>query len=145
MALDELRRDLMINLASARTLKETPGIVDNLAFSKICDHLTECLWPFMEAAVDEIDDLDASLAEVAEASGDMLQPETAGVFARIIILGRELAKELKSRADLAPKLLEFEALCSTAEGSLEEITVGQINDDEEGDDDDEGDDDADGK
>ncbi len=122
--------------AGAATLK---GITD---VGDIVNHLRDTLWPTLEALADQAvanandnDELDNAVIELAEGEGEMLTPETAGIFANMILSARDIADELEKRllandAPLKAKVKAFRALLDAGEAQLEELTVGDDDDDE---------------
>lgn len=131
MSLDELRNDLKANMAAL--VKITPG--------ETRDHLKETLWPFLEALVDVVDEIDDAVAELVDQQEDYLQPETAGVFAAVIQSSLQLAAELKKRAGTDLNVVKaiglHEQLCEQAMTVLGEITMIPSDHDEDDDDDEE--------
>lgn len=127
MSLDELRADL------ARNVREAQGILDPATRA----HLEQTLWPFLEAFMDQVEEIDDAVAELVNQQEDYLQPATAAVFAAVIQTGLELANELKARAGgdpgIAKKIADHDQLCQAAIGLLGEITmvVGEDDDSEE--------------
>lgn len=137
MSLDELREDLKRNLAEARAI---------VTIDQLRDHLVNTLWPFMEAKLDVLDEIDDAVAEIVDQQEDYLQPETAAIFAAVIQSGLMIAAELKKKApgdSTATKLIaQHEQLCNQAVEVLGAITMipaeGEEDDeDEESEDDDE--------
>jgi hypothetical protein len=117
VSLDELRDDLKANMAGL--LKITPG--------EIRDHLKETLWPFLEALVDVVDEIDDAVAELVDQQEDYLQSETAAVFAALVQSSLMIAGELRKRAAgddrLVKQLDAHEQLCQQAMVTLGEITM----------------------
>lgn len=125
--LDELRKDLAANV------KTMVGITE---VSDLVAHLRHTLWPFLEAVVDEMVDLEEGLLELAEEHGDMLTTETAGIFANVILISVKLADALKDRLradelDLGQQIDAFKVLCDEATTTLADITVTEMDDEEE--------------
>ena len=101
----------------------------------VVDHLTNTLWPTIEAAAEllvahanETEEMAGSIDELIEEAGDLLTPETAGVFANVFIQGREIAAELEKRltpADsaLRAKITAFNILLDAAQSDLAEATA----------------------
>lgn len=129
MSLAELRADL------ARNARETQAIIEPATRT----HLEQTLWPFLEALIDQIEEIDDAVAELVDQQEDYLQPQTAAVFAAVIQASLELASELKARAGADPgiarKISDHDQLCQAAIGVLGEITmvVGGDEDEDEGD------------
>ena len=125
MSLDELREDLARNIKDART------IVDDRTRA----HLENTLWPFLEAIIDVVDEMDDAVAELVDQQEDYLQPETAGLFAAIIQSSLQLVIELRKRAP-GDKAIEqmcvgHERACEQAMLVLGEVTMIANEDDEE--------------
>ena len=132
MSLDELREDLKRNIAEARTLTGADSA-----------HLNGTMWPFIEALVDVIEEIDDAFAEHIAHEEDYLQPETAAIFAAVVQSSLQIAAELRKRAGADPVLAQLignhESICEHAVAVLGEITMvpSDDDDDEENDDDDE--------
>lgn len=136
----ELVRDAQQLLEDVRAGAATLlGITD---VGDLKTHLTETLWPTLEALAEQAlknandnDDLDNAVIELAEGEGEMLTPETAGLFANIILMARELSEDHEKRllaGDTAvrTKIKAFRELLKAAESQIEEITVGSDDDDD---------------
>lgn len=82
-----MRADLKRNLTDAK----------HVADSSTREHLQDTLWPFLEAIVEAIEEIDDSVAELIDHEEDYLQPETAAVFAAVIQSSMLLVAELKKR------------------------------------------------
>ena len=133
MSLDDLRADLKRNMAEASRLTTVV---------EIRDHFVNTLWPFVEAVVDVVDEMDDALAEMVDQTEDYLQAETAGVFAALVQSSLMLSAELRKRAagdDLLVKRIDaHEQLCQQALATLGEITmIATDGENEESDDEDE--------
>lgn len=133
MSLDDLRADLKRNMAEASRLTTVV---------EIRDHFVNTLWPFVEAVVDVVDEMDDALAEMVDQTEDYLQAETAGVFAALVQSSLLLSAELRKRAagdDLLVKRIDaHEQLCQQALATLGEITmIATDGENEESDDEDE--------
>jgi uncharacterized protein YydD (DUF2326 family) len=136
VSLDELRADLKRNIAEATRLTTV---------TEIRDHFINTMWPFIEAVVDVVDEMDDAVAEMVDQQEDYLQAETAGVFAAVVQSSLMLTQELRKRAagdELLVKRIEaHEQLCQQAIATLGEITMiapeGEEGDDDADDDDDE--------
>ena len=138
MSLDDLRADLKRNMAEASRLTTVV---------EIRDHFVNTLWPFVEAVVDVVDEMDDALAEMVDQTEDYLQAETAGVFAALVQSSLLLSAELRKRAagdDLLVKRIDaHEQLCQQALATLGEITmIATDGETEEGDDEDEDEEDS---
>jgi hypothetical protein len=124
-------------IEGAKTLR---GITD---VGDLVKHLTDTLWPTLEALADQAvanavdnDELDNAVIELAEGEGEMLTPETAGIFANMILSAREIADELEKRllandTPIKAKVKAFRALLDAGEAQLEELTVGDGDDDDD--------------
>jgi len=118
MSLDELRDDLKRNMAEAARLANTgaPGL-----------HLHQTLWPFLEALVDVVDEMDDAVAELVDHQEDYLQPETAAIFAAVVQSSLQLAAELRKRSGGDPLLgkliANHEQICAQAVEVLGAITM----------------------
>jgi hypothetical protein len=137
MSLEELREDLKRNLAEARSI---------VTIEQMRDHLVNTLWPFMEAKLDVLDEIDDAVAEIVDQQEDYLQPETAAIFAAVIQSGLMIAAELKKKAPgdaTATKLIaQHEQLCNQAVEVLGAITMIPTEDGEDDDEESEDDDEA---
>lgn len=113
------------------------GITD---VGDIVTHLKDSLWPALEAVAEQAlanaednDDLGNVVEELAEGEGEMLTPETAGVFANILLSSEELAAELLKRhptdADVIKRVKAHRLLLTAGQSVLAEITVGDPDDD----------------
>lgn len=128
MSLDELHDDIKRNRAEAKRCK---------TFEELRDHVANTLWPYQEAKLEVVEEIDDAVGEMVERTEDYLHPETAAVFATLASASLELSGELRKRAAgdelLTKKLDALDALCSQAMAMLGEITMVS---DEEGDDED---------
>lgn len=130
MSLDELRNDLKRNLDEARACT---------SWEQVRDHLVNTVWPFVEAQLDVVDEMDEALQEVVEHEEDYLQPDTAAVFAAIVQLSLTMGAELKKRApgdkEIGMLVAQNEQICAQAVEILQAITMVPNDDDEEEDED----------
>jgi hypothetical protein len=90
--------------------------------------LRDTLWPTIEALVDETAEIDGCVEDILHGAEDILQSETAQLFAGLIVGGVALVAELKKRlrpdeTKLLAAIGEFEQLAGVAREALEEITV----------------------
>jgi len=126
MSLDELRDDLKRNMAEARTLASV---------EQIRDHLVNTLWPFIEANLDVVDEIDDAVAELVDQQEDYLQPETAAIFAAVVQSSLQLAAELRKRAGGDPLLgkliTNHEQICAQAVEVLGAVTMMPADEEEE--------------
>jgi uncharacterized protein YydD (DUF2326 family) len=126
MSLDDLRADLKRNMSEAKRLAPTgaPGV-----------HLHETLWPFLEAIVDVLEEVDDAVAEMVDRTEDYLQAETAAIFAALVQSSLLLSDELRKRAAgdelLLKRLAAHDELCGQAMATLGEITMIAPDGDEE--------------
>jgi hypothetical protein len=136
---ESLAADISACLASAKSLSALSSMSD------VVDHLKSTLWPMLEAIVNEHVELDAVVGDLYEHSEDILQMETAKVFAAVIASGLVLAEELRTRVGNDKRLLaaigEFKAKANEAREILEEITIPDDPEDDTEEDDEDGDDD----
>ena len=134
MSVQELRADI------DRTIAELDGRA-MFSVDDVKKFFADTVLPLLDQTCSELEAVDAEIAEhdedidglmnMAEGAEDMLQPETAGVFALVITACRELAKELASR--LRPnnagdekwkkRVAQVNQFCQIAEDKLREITV----------------------
>lgn len=143
MSLDELSEDLKANVQAAKSLASDPEVTAR----QVMQYLSSNLLPLLENHVEETTAMADALDDVINEAGDMLQTETAGVFAHLIVSSSDLVAILKSRLGVGDqpildKIALFEETVKTATAILEEVTVTE----DDGDDDDDaedGDDDED--
>lgn len=94
---------------------------------EVMDFLKHNLVPLIESHVNETAEIDEAVHDLVTHEADILHEETAGVFASLVVSGRELAKQLMSRAGKDPQIAalckEHLDLCEQAEEILDEITV----------------------
>lgn len=153
MSIETLKQDLRENMAQLATLN---GLTSN---EDLIKHLRETLWPTLESIVDELEEVDECVADLVSGAEDILQPETAQVFAAVIASAAVVAAALKVRIDpqadakLMHLVTELEANLKNANEIMQEIVIddgsdldeeGDDGDEEEDDDDDESDDDQEG-
>jgi len=116
VSLDELRADLKRNHAEA-------GRVEGPSRA----HLKDTVWPFLEALVDIVEEMDDAVAELVDQQEDYLQTETAAVFAALVQSSLQIAAELRKYAAgdelLTKRIDEHEKLCQQAVATLGEITM----------------------
>lgn len=110
--------------------------------SELATFLRTQLVPFIEAHVAETTEIDNCVSELLDRTEDILQPETAQVFAAAFAVSRAVAAKLveimpKDEAGKAadPKvhelLQQWEAFTVGAERLLEEITMPESDEDDE--------------
>ena len=143
MSIDDLRNDLDRNI-------ETLEATTFAGFGDIKDFFKQTMFPLLENVVSELEELDSDISDLVEKSEDVLQPETAGIFAAVITQARKIADALEKRippsdanfAKWRASLGAFRQICVKAEEVLIAITV---NIEEEEPDEDAADDDAAGE
>lgn len=143
MSMETLRKDLTANLTAVAAIKS------ELASPEVVANMVKEMWAFMENLVDELDEIDGSVADLYSEADDILQPETAAVFSALVLGAGPIAAALKTRLD--PSKTEdqvFLKMCDEhiknaqeAEALLQEIVVDVGDDGDDGDG--EGDDDDD--
>lgn len=132
MSIEELQTDLKANMEEARALVLDP----DTSPTTVSSHLLNTLWPFLENVVAELSEQDDVVTDLIERNGDMLQPETAGIFAAIILGARGLAQaEIKRAGSTTAEMATFVALLDEGEQQLSEITIDVDDEDEEEDED----------
>lgn len=142
--IETIRADLAANTQAAKDLNALSTIDD------IANHLKNTVWPFQECLVDQLEDLDGCIEELMNHEADILQPETGAQFLAVFTSGLLLVGELKKRLGpgddkLRQAIGEFENNTAEATAILTDITIPEIDDeededaDEEDDDEDEGD------
>jgi hypothetical protein len=119
VSLDELREDLKRNLAEAR--KAT-------TVEQLRDHLINTMWPFIEAKLDVIEEIDDAVAELVDQQEDYLQPETAAVFAAVVQSSLQLLQQLvplvpRDNVELLKQIAAHEQLCAQAVEVLGDVTM----------------------
>ena len=142
MSIEQLRDDLKANLASVKTVDPTNPIA-------VMGHLKNTLWPFLESLVDELTEIDESVAELVDGVDEVLTFESGKVFAGIIAGGLVMTQMLEAQAAADPKIRaainEWKSLAEQGGEILDEITLPEGYDDEDaetGDDEPDADDDA---
>jgi hypothetical protein len=123
VSIEDLQSDLERNLAE----------LDNRAFTSFDDvrsWLRDTLFPLMTNMTSEIEEIDNDVADMVQQSEDILQPETAGLFAMVIAnciqLAGALGKRLKQNPNdqkWAAKIQQSLHVCELATKTLQEITV----------------------
>lgn len=128
MSLDELRDDLKRNMAEAKRITTV---------QEMREHLLNTLWPFIEANLDVMEEIDDAVAELVDHQEDYLQPETAAVFAAVIQSSLQLAAELRKRAaddaTLLNQITQHEHVCQQAMIMLGDVTMVASSDAAQGD------------
>jgi hypothetical protein len=131
MSMEELEQDLERNIAD----------LENTAFLSAEDvrkYLRETLWPFMTNLVAETTEIDDCVANMVEDSDDVLQRDTASLFAAVIVSCQKMMDELVKRLTKTPEdqivrnaIAQVRPICLQAAGKLEEITVDEEEEDDE--------------
>lgn len=129
MSIPSLQSDLKSNMAALAMATTTEEL-------KI--HLQHTLWPFLEALIDELNEIDEAVEEMVDEAPEVLHTESAEVFAALITSGSVLMTELKARAATDQRILrairEWEQLARQGKEILEEITIPDAEDGEDEDD-----------
>ena len=134
MALEDLQSDLKSNRAEAqRLLASDPE-------NPLIRHMVNTVWPFQEAVLEELGEQAEALDDAVDQAGDMLQADTAGVFAAVILANQRLCDELDRK--LGPSEVELRGFIVAARHAaveaselLEEITIPPHAEDDDIDDD----------
>jgi len=141
MSIESLKADLSANVQTLIALQpETTTAAD------IVKHLKETLWPFLESVVDESAEIDDCVADLISGAEDILQPETAEVFAAVIAGAVAVSDALKKfiTREAEPQLYkvveELEKNCKSAETIMAEIVIDTGDDEDDEGDEGEGDD-----
>lgn len=123
MSIEELQSDIERNL----------GELDAqafLSFDDIKTYLKSTIFPLLASVGSELEEIDNDVADMVQQSEDILQPETAGLFAMLcgntIQLCGALQKRLKDNkndAVWAQKIAQTMQLCELVRNTLAEITV----------------------
>lgn len=143
MSVEQLKQDLKDNMGA---LKEMGAFTTP---EELVKHLRNSLWPMLEAFADELEEQDGCIEDLLNGSEDILQPETGGkflaCFASATMLVGELAKRLTPSDDpkLRASIAEFNALANDCIGTVQEITIPEVGDADDGDEDADEDDDED--
>jgi hypothetical protein len=144
MSMETLESDLKSNLALVAALQP------ELATSADVVRVLKETWAFIENHVAETGAIDLCVQDLLRNAEDILQPETAEIFAAVVTGGLAVAAALKTKisrdtdAQLYKVAEELERNCKKAEEILEEIVIDVDDDDdddeyEDDDEDDEGD------
>lgn len=142
MSTEQLKADLKESLATVKAMDPTTTTAADLV-----RHLKDTLWPTIEAVIDEIEDIDGSVEELADTldgESEYLSEATGAVFAGIIAAGLAIAGEAEKLAlpdPLKQAIGEFRQLCRQGAEKLNEIVIPDPDDVDEGDEDDDADDD----
>jgi hypothetical protein len=130
MTMEQLLSDLEQNGKDLAKLGPNSSTAEVVAF------LQMTLWPSVVALAEQTEEIDGCVADILEAHEDILQPETAQVFAGIIAGGMVLVAELKKRlkpeeSKILQAVDEFEKLCAHGSEALAEITITESPEDAE--------------
>lgn len=145
MSLEDLKADLATNMKEASVM--SAGVMANPA--DLLRHLQNTLWPFLENLVGELEEIDDTVDDMYHSAEDILQPETAQLFATVIAGGMALVNELEKRltmpadAQIIAGIREWRRLAGESAQTIAEITVMPQADANQGDDQDDDDDDDD--
>jgi hypothetical protein len=123
MSLEDLQSDIDRNL----------GELDAHAFSspdEIRAYFRDTMYPLLASVSSELEDIDNDVADMVQQSEDILQPETAGLFAAVIVgavqVMAALEKRLKANTNdnkWLAKIQQLRHVCDLAQKTLHEITV----------------------
>lgn len=141
MSIEDLKADLASNMKACRELIAR-GIL--LTPSDLAKHQLD-QWAFLENVVNDVEEMDGTLSDLYHNAEDILQPETAALFAAVATGGLGLVGELEKRltpADgkIRAAIAEFKKLAIEATDILREITIPEDDEDDEEDEDEEDDD-----
>lgn len=142
MSVETLKADLKANLAELAQMSEL-----TVSAADILKHLKGTLWPMLEAVVDETSEIDDCVADMIAGAEDILQPETAEVFAAIIAGAKVAAAAVRTNIpkEQNPQLHkimdELEKNLVAGEEIMKEIVIDPGDDADDDDEDDEDDDD----
>lgn len=124
MSIEQLKTDLK------SVIEAIPAMGSDLP-----DYLRNNLLPLFEAVVAELGEQDEAIADLVQGASEVLHTESAGVFAAIIVSGRALAAELRTRAGNDHRLLalvkEFGELADQGEEILNDIVIPDVDEDED--------------
>lgn len=144
--LTPIERDIVEIVAEAKKLNALSTVQELVTFLK------SNLVPFMETHVAETVQQADALDDLIGQADDILQPETAQIFAGVIMGGVAMAAKVRELAPKAPtgkladavleqQVAAYEALCKQAGDLLPEITLDRSDEYEDADEDDEDDED----
>lgn len=136
MSIEQLRSDMAESAKQLALLGTTTTVAELVAV------IQTTLWPTLEAAVEELGEVDSCVEDMLHGQEDILQPDTAQLFAALVVAGRGIAAELRLRLkaheqDVIKLLDGFEELARAAESEIEEITIPESDDEDDEDDDEE--------
>ena len=142
-SIETLQSDLKTCVASLDALGPLASVQDVVA------HLKMSVYPMIENVVTEVVEIDQITESLLNNAEDILQPETAQVFAGVLVGGAALCLELEKRltlpadAKLLAGIKEWRALAQQAGAVLDEITVVVEDEEDEDEEEDEEDEDED--
>jgi hypothetical protein len=124
MSIEDLKADIDRNT-------EDFANVAFASFDDVKEYVKTTLLPLVSNVVDEVAQIDDDVADMINQSADVLQPETAGIFAAVITQCKGLAEALQRRlkkGDVnddkwAKRLPKIRQVCEVAQNTLLEITV----------------------
>lgn len=119
MSIETLRADLKANLESLKTMALPTA-------DALKSHLVNNLWPFIDAVVDEVDEIDESVEDMV-AGTEVIHTATGEIFTGLIVSGEVLVTELVQRAGNDQRILalvrEWRELAKQGKDILEEIVI----------------------
>jgi len=124
VSLDELQSDFAANSAQIKALDPTTSTTSDLV--KL---IKFTLWPFVQNMVMEMSEIDDAMQDVIDNAEDILQEETAGLFAGVMLGAAALIAELEKRltlpadAKLVKSIRDWKAALVEANTVLAEITI----------------------
>lgn len=123
MSIEDLQSDLERNLTE----------LDDKLFMSLDDvkaYFKTTIYPLLASVGSELEEIDNDVADMVQQSEDILQPETAGLFAMIIgntiqLCGalQKRLKDNKNDAVWAQKIAQTMHICELGRNTLEQITV----------------------
>jgi len=141
---EQLKSDLKDNLASVKMLDPN----DPLLAQKLLGHLKNCVWPFIEAHVDETAEIDEAVDELANGVDEVITFETGKTFVSTILGAQALVGQLKAlstgNVQALKAIAAWESQAEEALSIINEITLPEDYDEDADDKDDDADDDGDG-
>lgn len=123
MSIEDLQSDLERNLTE----------LDAQTFASLDDvkaYFKSTIYPLLASVSSELEEIDNDVADMVQQSEDILQPETAGLFAMIIGNAIQLCgalqkrlKDNKNDAVWAQKIAQTMHICELGKNTLDQITV----------------------
>lgn len=127
--IETLQEDLRANMSAARELNAASSVGD------LAEHIKNTMWPFMEAVVEQVEELDGCVEDLLNQTEDILQPETGAQFVAVVQSALVLMGELKKRLGPGPDDQKVDAAVTEFFGNandmiamLQEITVPVVED-----------------